>query len=660
MKKQYIYTIFIFFLIFLYADTLYAAVNFSPCSKFFQHDIQLQLSDANGFPVPDTEFWVTLNIFKEGPRVTIQFPVINFQTGQVSPDDPGVPLVPGGYLYTSDGYLPKEIRPNDLVPLSFLAPSDNGLSLPFSFTQTPATLPVPPSGYILQVTQAGALQVQGVGTFGNVIPPGKQIIFPTAISYLVQFDDALQKNYVLSTGATNITQFTNPFFADHGFRDSHVNDAFNSVLAWAWADNSNIRDKTNNTLNAMVVIGSVNGNSLVFSKPIQLTNLLPNQMVWDTAVAINRTNSSNIVVSFQVIDATVPSPRPDITPVRVPWRSVSFDGGVTWETGPILNIVEPRGGAIISGDNRGVSSDMFGNIWYLTTQFFDASFNTINQPIFAVSTDGGVTFNVVFIAPPVMNVSDLYDYPQYCFGGFGDDGQYGLWFTADYFTGGNIIPFVGFIPITETGIGMGITAFLNKLINTQLLPTITASEDGRVWVESLTEAGATYIAPVVTRFKSPDGIDANYAGPWDMGYVNQLDTDLLANQISFPKRGYIPASVQSNIYDESRKALYAMYAAQVPDYAQNMQIFFVISRDNGMTWSQPIQIATTNFANRGYQSMALDSVTRNLVFGWYDGRNDISYQSVEYFAAVITAEQLDRIVNRIALTDPLFEVPSAA
>ena len=74
-----------------------------------------------------------------------------------------------------------------------------------------------------------------------------------------------------------------------------------------------------------------------------------------------------------------------------------------------------------------------------------------------------------------------------------------------------------------------------------------------------------------------------------------------------------------------------MYQAQFPDYSQNMRIYFVISRDNGQTWSDPIDIATTDFANRGFQSMALDPVTGNLVFGWYDGRNDPTYQISSIF-----------------------------
>ena len=106
----------------------------------FKHNIQLQLSDGLGFPVQGTQFWITLDIKKEGNKVTIQFPVINFQTGPVSPENPFFPLFPGGYLYTSDGFLPEDLRPNDLVYRSILAASNNGASQPFSF----ATPPEPP------------------------------------------------------------------------------------------------------------------------------------------------------------------------------------------------------------------------------------------------------------------------------------------------------------------------------------------------------------------------------------------------------------------------------------------------------------------------------------------------------------------------------------
>ena len=58
--------------------------------------------------------------------------------------------------------------------------------------------------------------------------------------------------------------------------------------------------------------------------------------------------------------------------------------------------------------------------------------------------------------------------------------------------------------------------------------------------------------------------------------------------------------------------------------------------------------------------MALDEVTGNLIIGWYDGRNDPTYQSVQYFSAIITAQELDKLVEAIPLSNPLYNLGSAA
>lgn len=57
--------------------------------------------------------------------------------------------------------------------------------------------------------------------------------------------------------------------------------------------------------------------------------------------------------------------------------------------------------------------------------------------------------------------------------------------------------------------------------------------------------------------------------------------------------------------------------------------------------------------------MALDTVKGNLLFGWYDGRNDKTYESVEYMAAILPAKTLDKLVNSIPLSNPLYALPSA-
>lgn len=57
-------------------------------AKPFTRRIQLVLADSYGVPVPvpNTENWINLTILKEGSKVTIQFPCINFVTGQFAND----------------------------------------------------------------------------------------------------------------------------------------------------------------------------------------------------------------------------------------------------------------------------------------------------------------------------------------------------------------------------------------------------------------------------------------------------------------------------------------------------------------------------------------------------------------------------------------------
>lgn len=627
----------------------------------FKHNIQLQLSDAYGIPVPRTQFWVTLLIIKEGPQVTVQLPEINFVTGPSAHAPFEIPPpIAGGYLYTSDGFLPKNLRPVEVVYRSTLAASNNGLSLPFSFAQNPSTFPVPPVGYIVSITNAGALVVQGAGTFGNIIPAGPQILLPTEMTYILQKREKLKKNIKLSTGPTNTTQFTGPDTGAKGtgVRDTHFNDAFDGVVAWAWTDNSMVDDKTNNTLNVMVVTGQNKNGKLKLRKPFQLTDLPPGVFAWDTAVAINRTNKKNIVVSYSVNNA--PS---------TPYRAVSFDGGKTWPHNGLMN-VQPSG-PNAGGDNRGVSCDKFGNFWYSATNLEDNTNTEINQPYFAVSTDGGVTFSLAFTLPPPA-AGFFYDFPQFCFGGNGQ-GSYSLQYTVDYINTitGDLVPVVGHIPIFGLGAyGPASTPIeLTTFLNNNLTPSITASEDGRVWYMGA-PAGqgpgelpnpGTVISTIRTVFKSPGPIDQNYAGPWDFAYLNLLNEFFLftGNEKSQPVFGYIHNSPQSNLYDDKRQALYGIIAANFPDFSQDMRLYFRISRDNGQTWSKALDISNTIFANRGFQSMALDPVRGDLYFGWYDGRNDPNFESLEYFATMIPARKLDKLVKKIPLSNPLYELPPA-
>lgn len=634
-------------------------------NESFKHKIQLQLSDAYGLPVSGTKFWVTLNILKENQKVTVQLPEINFITGPLANAKYEKSFLPspisGGYLYTAASFLPKDLRPNDVVYFSSLAASNNGLSSTYSFTQDPKTFPVPPVGYIISITNAGALTVQGAGTFGNIIPAGPQVLLPTTISYFVQPNNLrVKNNFALSTGPTNTTKFTGSEIGAAGtaLRDTHINDAFNGIAAWTWTDNSMISDKTNNVLNVMVAIGENKNCTFKVKKPVQLTDFPPGTFAWDTAVAINRTNQKNIVVSYAVLNS--PS---------TPYRAVSFDGGKTWPHNGPINI-QPTGPGK-AGDNRGVSCDKFGNIWYSSTNLKTDGGIVINQPYFAVSSDGGITFKLIYTLPLPAN-DFTYDFPQYCFGGDGQ-GKYGLHFTADYLNTatGDLGPVVGFIPIKRLGLfgTPSLPIFLSEFTNNNLTPSITASKDGRVWYMG-TPSGegpgakpnpGTVISTIRTVFKSPGPLDQNYAGPWDFAYINLLNEYFVptGNEKSQPLAGYIHNSPQSNLFDDERQALYGITSAHFPDFSQDMRLYFRISRNNGQTWSNSIDISNSQCANRGFQSMALDPIKGDLYFGWYDGRNDPTYKSLEYFGAMIPSKQLDKWVNTIPPSDPRYELPSS-
>ena len=229
-------------------------------------------------------------------------------------------LFPGGYLYPSDGFLPEDLRPNDLVCRSYLVPSNNGMSQPFSFTVTPAPPYANiPSGYILQVTNAGAIVVQCAGTFGNIIPR----VLRSCYQLILVIWSNLRLSWVKITSFSQDlpTLYTN---TTGQLRDSHSNDAFDNVLAWAWTDNSNQTDKSNNILNVYVAIGKVKKDgALKVRTPIQLSNLVVPYFSFDTAVAINRSDKNNIVVSWMAFNYS------DIA-VPLIHRAVSFDGGKTW------------------------------------------------------------------------------------------------------------------------------------------------------------------------------------------------------------------------------------------------------------------------------------------------------------------------------------------
>jgi hypothetical protein len=644
-----------------------------------KHNIQLQVTDFLGVPVENTEFWITLDLVKQGDQVTVHLPTINFQIGQCAAIDADCTPPSVGYVVTATGFLPKDFRPSSLVPVAIVAASDNGLPQTSSFADTPTP---PQPGFIVQITNTGSVQILAAGSNQNAIDVGPQIVAPCSITYLAGKREVICENFQLSNGFIDVNQFTGA--TPHGtpagdnIRDSHINDVYNGKVVWAYTANNNV-SYTANLLNVFVVVGEVDSRGHVkYGDPIQINDFPVNTIAWDTSVAINRTDSNNIVVTYELIPYDFSNTYFDgniIGPDVRTCRAVSFDGGKTWGgvfdgsnslpyNGP-LNYQAPGGEG--TGDYPGVGADQYGNFWIGSTANADALGNSVNQPYLLISSDQGVTWQLAFNSPPVANPQppagpggtdgDSYDYPHLCFGGNGT--SYGVWYYSDYIVSedilGDLYPCVTFIPITGLGTyGTPTTTFLNSFPNSIGTPTIAASMDGRFWAFGDSNyTSDLYDISLVTLFKTPGPLNQNYAGPWLNGFANGLNFLGIYPYASVPFYGYLFPTVQGLIYDENREALYALFSARAPELSQNMRLYFSISRNNGQTWSEPYDISSTAFANRGFISMALDNKTGSILLGWYDGRKDKTLQRLQYWGGIIKSKVLNCLVEKIPLSDPL-------
>ena len=626
----------------------------------FNHNIKLQLCDNEGIPIKDTEFWVTINIVKNNDKVTIHIPTINFQTGN-TPQGSGIS---GGYIITVDGYLPHFVRPTEIISCSSIGCSDSGTSLPASYAQPLNTYPTPVSGYIIQITIQGGIVIQGAGTFGNIIPQGPQILLPTDVTYLLKSRYSLSMNFNVSLKKTNIANFTNSIISYAGLRDTHVTDAYNGVFVFNWADNSMEKDKTNGILNLMVAIGKIRKDgSFYISKPIQLTKITDqNTIVWDTAAAINRTNPKNIVISYGLIHIENEYPYNIISQVC---RAVTFDGGKTWpsEYNGYNGVEQPFTGYGF-GDNRGVLADKYGNFWYLST-ITTNPVNSGNIPYLLLSTDQGKTFSAVQVFPPINPENYLYDFPQFCIGGDGF-GNYGLHFTVDfaYLDTGDINEIVGFMSVNGFNSYGDLQLYLlENLTNVNITPGITSSLEGKVWYFGYTNTSTTNFNWVSQKvvFKAPGSINENIVGPWDVGFTDYTSNIYSTGTTTSSPGTEIFSAQRDVLYDEHRKALYAIINFQKLDInlkkkkTQNMQLYLVISRNNGQTWSPAIELSTSSIGNRGYASVSLENTTKSLIIGWYDGRHgEPKLESLEYYGTIIPAYILDEIVQKIPLSNPMY------
>jgi hypothetical protein len=557
-----------------------------------------------------------------------------------------------GTVITSVDYV------NNIVTLNQPA---NG---PGSSSYTAGNFPTPLPGLIVSINPYGKLSIFQNGSFAMTIPSGPHTLLSTTVTLVP--DDSCKvtppKNFLIESRFSDISQFTG-YWLDDGIRDTHVGDTFEDTVAYSWTGNPNwtaLGEQNNNVLDVYICIGKIQTDGKIKLGPVQqITAYGPTSgyMAWDTSIAINRKNPDVIAVSWNFLD--------NINFYFIAMVSISTDGGNTWGDAQIVpSPTDPYYEIMISqslgaGDARGVISDKFGNFIYSATleTIYNPPFAAI-EVIFFMSSDYGTTWNTIFISDQstLTNGNYQFDYPQMALGNAGPGLGYGLYFAADlttfFYDPGtlDIVPYLGFIPISENSIGTPQFIKLN-LDNSVVLPCLTLTPEGTLFMLYSSGISDT-TCPTVMLTIPPNTtgvLDASLVqGPFTSfqhinGYFQSLASWQQAGET------YFTLTVQGFIYDKYRKALYAIanqqpswYNAKTGQSSQDFDQFMIISTDEGATWSQKFPIASTIKNNRGYASMSFNDKDKSIYISFYDSRNSVGSTQMQILGVILSSKKLDR------------------
>ncbi len=329
----------------------------------------------------------------------------------------------------------------------------------------------------------------------------------------------------------------------------------------------------------------------------------------EEAIAVNPTNPKNIVVVTNVghREAGLSAGM---------FEGMSFDGGATWTRFLIGN-----------NDNLGdaccdpsLSFDEYGNL------FMTYLYQVENVVPIALSTDGGLTFNVIanigappkskgkkspgdnrglfrFVDQPTITAARGEVWVVFNAGGpmFGTGapvtgfGQVGAFFAGEVVPGTNNCTYgdVAIGPagqvmqvcmLTETGQGGG-----KVFVNVDPDGLGPAGFGDRVFVAATHVGGFDFIPPQPDR-----SVDAEGGLAWDRS--------------GGPHNGRV----------------YLVYTKEQKNESDNMDIYVRYSDNGGATWSGGVRVNDDHTTNSQFlPKIALDPVTGNIAVVWYDSRNDL-------------------------------------
>jgi hypothetical protein len=329
----------------------------------------------------------------------------------------------------------------------------------------------------------------------------------------------------------------------------------------------------------------------------------------EEAIAINPTNPNNIVIVTNVGHREA-----NLTAGML--EATSFDGGTTW-THRLIGTNDNLGDACCDPT---LSFDEFGNL------FMSYLFEVENTVPIALSTDGGLTFQVIanIVAPPQgtptkssgdnRGLFRFVDQPTIT----AAKGEVWVIFNA----GGPL--FATGAPVTGFGkVGSFFSGEVVPGTNNCTYGDIAIGPAGQVMqVCTLTESGQGGGKLFVN--VDPDGLGP--AGFGDRVFVAETHVGGF---------DFIPAQPDRSVDAEPGLAwdrtggphsgrVYLVYTKEIQNESDNTDIFVRFSDDNGATWSSGVRVNDDQTVNSQFlPKIALDQSTGNIATSWYDARRDL-------------------------------------
>ena len=323
----------------------------------------------------------------------------------------------------------------------------------------------------------------------------------------------------------------------------------------------------------------------------------------EEAIAVNPTNPKNIVMISNIQEG-----------IAGLYKSVSFDGGLTW-TGHVIANFDNLGDGCC---DPSLSFDEYGNLFF--TYLYDFE---IQVPV-ALSTDGGLTFNIIAnIAQPAGTSQSS------------PNGERGLFRYVDQPTitaahGEVWVVFNAGGPMYAVGAPVAGFKQVGSFSVSEVVPgtnnctygDVAIGPSGQVMqVCSLTESGQGGGKVFVN--VDPDGLGP--AGFGDRIFVTETHVGGF---------DFIPPQPDRSVDAETGLAwdrtggprsgrVYLVYTFENKNESNNTDIYVRYSDDNGLTWSSGVRVNDDQTANSQFlPKISLDPTSGNLAVVWYDARSD--------------------------------------